>query len=190
MFAKLEAWFNTFFLGYAARVSADLATGLVPMALAAGHHLHRGLRPRGDARRGPSPLALSLGRWSRSARSCPSLCLACTTAAMWSPGLPACRTAWPSVRRTQSGRSRHRVRGIGPGQHGSERAACPALEGRGHVPARPGTRQHSVFVGHNDLPGPRRIRRPSWQAHPDLCARHRPAGNPVPPLQVDGALLR
>ena len=34
MFAKLEAWFNTFFLGYAARVSADLATGLVPMALA------------------------------------------------------------------------------------------------------------------------------------------------------------
>ncbi len=34
MFAKLEAWFNTFFLGYAARVSADLATGLVPVALA------------------------------------------------------------------------------------------------------------------------------------------------------------
>ena len=34
MFAKLEAWFNTFFLGYAARVSADLAAGLVPVALA------------------------------------------------------------------------------------------------------------------------------------------------------------
>ena len=34
MFAKLEAWFNTFFLGYAARVSSDLATGLVPVALA------------------------------------------------------------------------------------------------------------------------------------------------------------
>ena len=34
MFAKLEAWFNTFFLGYAARVSAELATGLVPVALA------------------------------------------------------------------------------------------------------------------------------------------------------------
>lgn len=34
MFAKLEAWFNVFFLGYAARVSGDLATGLVPVALA------------------------------------------------------------------------------------------------------------------------------------------------------------
>ena len=34
MFAKLEAWFNTFFLGYATRVSTDLATGLVPVALA------------------------------------------------------------------------------------------------------------------------------------------------------------
>jgi type IV secretion system protein VirB6 len=34
MFAKLEAWFNAFFLGYAARVSADLAVGLVPVALA------------------------------------------------------------------------------------------------------------------------------------------------------------
>ena len=34
MFAKLEAWFNTFFLGYAGRVSGDLATGLVPVALA------------------------------------------------------------------------------------------------------------------------------------------------------------
>ena len=34
MFTKLEAWFNTFFLGYAARVSADLATGLLPVALA------------------------------------------------------------------------------------------------------------------------------------------------------------
>ena len=34
MFAKLEAWFNIFFLGYAARVSGDLATGLVPVALA------------------------------------------------------------------------------------------------------------------------------------------------------------
>ena len=33
MFTKLEAWFNTFFLGYAARVSGDLAVGLVPMAL-------------------------------------------------------------------------------------------------------------------------------------------------------------
>ena len=33
MFAKLEAWFNTFFLGYAARVSGDLAVGLVPIAL-------------------------------------------------------------------------------------------------------------------------------------------------------------
>ena len=34
MFAKLEAWFNAFFIGYAARVSSDLATGLVPVALA------------------------------------------------------------------------------------------------------------------------------------------------------------
>lgn len=33
MFARLEAWFNTFFLGYAARVSGDLAIGLVPVAL-------------------------------------------------------------------------------------------------------------------------------------------------------------
>lgn len=34
MFARLEAWFNLFFLGYAGRVSADLAAGLVPVALA------------------------------------------------------------------------------------------------------------------------------------------------------------
>jgi len=34
VFAKLESWFNVFFLGYAARVSGDLATGLVPVALA------------------------------------------------------------------------------------------------------------------------------------------------------------
>ena len=33
MFAKLETWFNAFFLGYAARVSGDLAVGLVPVAL-------------------------------------------------------------------------------------------------------------------------------------------------------------
>lgn len=33
MFTKLEAWFNAFFLGYAARVSGDLAVGLVPIAL-------------------------------------------------------------------------------------------------------------------------------------------------------------
>ena len=33
MFARLETWFNAFFLGYAARVSADLAVGLVPIAL-------------------------------------------------------------------------------------------------------------------------------------------------------------
>ncbi|GCL65505.1 type IV secretion system protein [Pseudaquabacterium pictum] len=33
MFTKLEAWFNTFFVGYAARVSGDLAVGLVPIAL-------------------------------------------------------------------------------------------------------------------------------------------------------------
>ena len=33
MFAKLETWFNAFFLGYAARVSGDLAVGLVPIAL-------------------------------------------------------------------------------------------------------------------------------------------------------------
>lgn len=33
MFARLEAWFNAFFLGYAARVSSDLAVGLVPVAL-------------------------------------------------------------------------------------------------------------------------------------------------------------
>jgi len=33
VFAKLEAWFNAFFLGYAARVSGDLAVGLVPVAL-------------------------------------------------------------------------------------------------------------------------------------------------------------
>lgn len=34
MFAKLESWFNAFFLGYSARVSGDLAVGLVPVALA------------------------------------------------------------------------------------------------------------------------------------------------------------
>ena len=34
MFARLETWFNAFFLGYAARVSGDLAVGLVPVALA------------------------------------------------------------------------------------------------------------------------------------------------------------
>jgi type IV secretion system protein VirB6 len=34
MFARLESWFNAFFLGYAARVSGDLALGLVPVALA------------------------------------------------------------------------------------------------------------------------------------------------------------
>jgi type IV secretion system protein VirB6 len=34
MFARLETWFNAFFLGYAGRVSADLAAGLVPVALA------------------------------------------------------------------------------------------------------------------------------------------------------------
>jgi len=34
MFARLEAWFNAFFLGYATRVSGDLAAGLVPVALA------------------------------------------------------------------------------------------------------------------------------------------------------------
>lgn len=34
MFERLETWFNAFFLGYAARVSADLAAGLVPVALA------------------------------------------------------------------------------------------------------------------------------------------------------------
>jgi len=33
MFARLETWFNAFFLGYAARVSSDLAVGLVPIAL-------------------------------------------------------------------------------------------------------------------------------------------------------------
>lgn len=33
MFARLETWFNAFFLGYAARVSGDLAVGLVPVAL-------------------------------------------------------------------------------------------------------------------------------------------------------------
>ena len=33
MFAKLETWFNAFFLGYASRVSGDLAVGLVPVAL-------------------------------------------------------------------------------------------------------------------------------------------------------------
>lgn len=33
MFAKLEGWFNAFFLGYAARVSGDLAVALVPIAL-------------------------------------------------------------------------------------------------------------------------------------------------------------
>lgn len=35
MFARLEVWFNAFFLGYAARVSAALAAELVPIALAA-----------------------------------------------------------------------------------------------------------------------------------------------------------
>jgi type IV secretion system protein VirB6 len=34
VFAKLETWFNAFFLGYAARVSGDLAAALVPVALA------------------------------------------------------------------------------------------------------------------------------------------------------------
>ena len=33
MFARLETWFNAFFLGYSARVSGDLAAGLVPIAL-------------------------------------------------------------------------------------------------------------------------------------------------------------
>ena len=33
MFARLETWFNAFFLGYAARVSGDLAVGLLPIAL-------------------------------------------------------------------------------------------------------------------------------------------------------------
>jgi type IV secretion system protein VirB6 len=33
MFARLETWFNAFFLGYAARVSGDLAVALVPIAL-------------------------------------------------------------------------------------------------------------------------------------------------------------
>lgn len=33
MFARLETWFNAFFLGYAARVSGDLAVALVPLAL-------------------------------------------------------------------------------------------------------------------------------------------------------------
>ena len=33
MFARLETWFNAFFLGYAARVSGDLAVGLMPIAL-------------------------------------------------------------------------------------------------------------------------------------------------------------
>ena len=34
MFAKLDAWFNVFILGYATRVSGQLAAGLVPVALA------------------------------------------------------------------------------------------------------------------------------------------------------------
>lgn len=34
MFARLETWFNAFFLGYATRISNDLATALVPIALA------------------------------------------------------------------------------------------------------------------------------------------------------------
>ena len=33
MFTKLETWFNTFFLGYAAKVSGELALGLAPIAL-------------------------------------------------------------------------------------------------------------------------------------------------------------
>ena len=33
MFERLETWFNAFFLGYAARVSGELAAGLVPIAL-------------------------------------------------------------------------------------------------------------------------------------------------------------
>lgn len=33
MFARLETWFNAFFLGYAGRVSAELAAALVPIAL-------------------------------------------------------------------------------------------------------------------------------------------------------------
>jgi hypothetical protein len=157
----------------------------------AGHHLHRDLRPRRDARRGLR------ARWhfrleDGQGRRDPVLRTARSVLQRQCCRLGDRPAGWfgRPVRRTQSGRSCHRVRGIGPGQHGGERAACPALEGRGHVQARPGTRQHSVFVGHNDLPGPRCIRRPSWQAHPDLCARHRSPGNPVPPLQVNRALLR
>ena len=33
MFTKLETWFNTFFLGYAAKVSGELAIGLASIAL-------------------------------------------------------------------------------------------------------------------------------------------------------------
>jgi type IV secretion system protein VirB6 len=34
MFSRLETWFNAFFVGYATRISSDLATALVPIALA------------------------------------------------------------------------------------------------------------------------------------------------------------
>lgn len=33
MFSRLEAWFNAFFVGYATRISSDLATALAPIAL-------------------------------------------------------------------------------------------------------------------------------------------------------------
>ena len=34
MFSRLETWFNAFFVGYATRISSDLAAALVPIALA------------------------------------------------------------------------------------------------------------------------------------------------------------
>jgi hypothetical protein len=102
----------------------------------AGHHLHSDLRPRSDARRGVRAgwhFRLEDGQGWRD----PVLRFARAVLQRQCCGLgyrPAGRLG-RSVCRTQSGRSRHRVRRVGLGQHGGQRATCPALERRGHVSA-------------------------------------------------------
>jgi hypothetical protein len=93
MFARLETWFNAFFLGYAARVSGDLAVGLVPIALllVTVYVAVYGLAVmRGEATEPVGTFAwkmVKVGAILSFALPGP-----CTTAAMW-PLLPlACRT--------------------------------------------------------------------------------------------------
>jgi hypothetical protein len=111
MFAKLEAWFNTFFLGYAARVSGTWLRACADRPCA-GHHLHRDLRPGSHARRSHRArwhfrLEDGQGRRDPVVRSArPVLQRQCR-------GLgyrPAGRLGTLFVA-PQSGRSRHRVRG-------------------------------------------------------------------------------